>query len=117
MTCLSISSASTNTAHQLRCNQIYIAIMEDTEKYLNSILQKRMGSVINQSAASKNAHTVTRLPRQEEKIESMPTVFRKKYETVYHSQSMQQAESMARQSQALMRQSQAMGSVVFSEAE
>ena len=46
-----------------------------------------MGSVINQNAASKNAATVTRLPRQEEKLESMPTVFRKKHETVYRAES------------------------------
>ena len=59
--------------------------MDDTENYLNSILKKRIGSVVNQSGFSKNGHTVARLPQQEEKIESMPTVFRKKYETVYHN--------------------------------
>ena len=61
--------------------------MEDTEKYLNNILQKRMGSVINQSSFKNNANTVTRLPRQEEKLESMPTVFRRKHETVYRNES------------------------------
>lgn len=59
--------------------------MEETEQYLNKILQKRLGSVINQSAFTKQGSTVTRLPRQEEKIESMPTVFRKKHETIYNS--------------------------------
>jgi hypothetical protein len=38
--------------------------MDETEKYLNSILEKRLGSVINQSAYSKNSNTVTRIPRQ-----------------------------------------------------
>jgi hypothetical protein len=36
--------------------------MEDTENYLNSILQKRMGSIPNYGNFSKNANTVTRLP-------------------------------------------------------
>jgi hypothetical protein len=36
--------------------------MEDTENYLNSILQKRLGSVANYGHFSKNANTVTRLP-------------------------------------------------------
>lgn len=53
--------------------------MEQTEDYLNKILQKRLGSVINQNASIRQGSTVTRLPRQEEKIESMPTVFRKKH--------------------------------------
>ena len=53
--------------------------MDDTENYLNSILQKRMGSVPNYGAFSKNGNTVTRLPKKEEKVESMPTVFRKKH--------------------------------------
>lgn len=57
--------------------------MDETENYLNSILQKRIGSVVNTSAFTKNGNTVARLPQQEEKIESMPTVFRKKHETVY----------------------------------
>ena len=53
--------------------------MDETENYLNSILQKRIGSVVNTSAFTKNGNTVARLPQQEEKLESMPTVFRKKH--------------------------------------
>lgn len=56
--------------------------MDETEKYLNSILAKRLGSVVNQSSFTKNASTVARLPLQEEPVDKMPTVFRKKYETV-----------------------------------
>lgn len=56
-----------------------INIMDETENYLNSILQKRIGSVVNTSAFTKNGNTVARLPQQEEKLESMPTVFRKKH--------------------------------------
>jgi hypothetical protein len=58
--------------------------MDETEDYLNKILQKRLGSVINQSASIQKGSTVTRLPRQEERVESMPTVFRKKHETIYN---------------------------------
>ena len=53
--------------------------MSETEKYLNSILSKRLGSVINNGASSQNAHTVARIPLAEEPLEKMPTVFRKKY--------------------------------------
>lgn len=43
-----------------------------------------MGSVVNYgSSYNKNGQTVTRIPKKEEKIENMPTVFRKKHETVY----------------------------------
>ena len=38
--------------------------MEETENYLNKILQKRIGSVVNQSSFNKNGHTVTRVPKQ-----------------------------------------------------
>lgn len=38
--------------------------MEETENYLNNILKKRLGSVPNQGGFSKNANTVTRLPRK-----------------------------------------------------
>lgn len=63
--------------------------MDETENYLNSILQKRMGSVINTSSYNKNGYTVVRVPQQEEKIESMPTVFRKKHETIYQNSQQQ----------------------------
>jgi len=56
--------------------------MDETEKYLNSILSKRLGSVVNDGATTKNPNTVTRIPLSEEPMEKMPTVFRKKYETV-----------------------------------
>ena len=36
--------------------------MDDTESYLNSILQKRLGSIPNYG---KNGNTVTRLPKKE----------------------------------------------------
>jgi hypothetical protein len=67
--------------------------MSETEKYLNSILSKRLGSVINQAAFSKNPHTVARIPLAEEPVEKMPTVFRKQYETVILNQ-----ESVSRDS-------------------
>lgn len=38
--------------------------MDDTESYLNGILQKRIGSVVNVSAFTKNGSTVARLPQQ-----------------------------------------------------
>lgn len=57
--------------------------MDETEKYLNSILEKRLGSVINYGSMSRNGQTVTRVAKKEEHIESMPTVFRKKHETIY----------------------------------
>lgn len=38
--------------------------MDETENYLNSILQKRMGSVINTSSYNKNGYTVVRVPQQ-----------------------------------------------------
>jgi hypothetical protein len=60
---------------------------------LNSILSKRLGSVVNQSAYSKNPNTVARVPLQEEPVDKMPTVFRKKYETVLIQQ-----ETIARES-------------------
>lgn len=41
-----------------------INIMDETENYLNSILQKRIGSVVNTSAFTKNGNTVARLPQQ-----------------------------------------------------
>jgi hypothetical protein len=41
-----------------------IVIMDETENYLNSILQKRMGSVINTSSYNKNGYTVVRVPQQ-----------------------------------------------------
>ncbi len=41
-----------------------LSYMEDTEKYLNSILEKRLGSVPNHAYFSKNANTVTRLPKK-----------------------------------------------------
>ena len=56
--------------------------MSETEKYLNSILAKRLGSVVNEGATTKNPQTVTRIPLSEEPVDKMPTVFRKKYETV-----------------------------------
>ena len=39
--------------------------MSETEKYLNSILSKRLGSVINNSASTQNANTVARIPLAE----------------------------------------------------
>ena len=65
--------------------------MNETEKYLNSILSKRLGSVVNEGATTKNPNTVTRIPLSEESVDKMPTVFRKKYETVLIQQ-----ESMVR---------------------
>lgn len=53
--------------------------MDDTEEYLNNILQKRMGSIPNYGAFSKTGNAVTRIPKKEEKLESMPTVFRQKH--------------------------------------
>ena len=41
-----------------------LVIMDETENYLNSILQKRMGSVINTSSYNKNGYTVVRVPQQ-----------------------------------------------------
>ena len=38
--------------------------MDETENYLNSILEKRMGSVPNAGGFSKNGGTVTRLPKK-----------------------------------------------------
>jgi hypothetical protein len=38
--------------------------MDETEKYLNSILEKRLGSVINYGSISKNGQTVTRLVKK-----------------------------------------------------
>jgi len=65
--------------------------MNETEKYLNSILSKRLGSVVNEGASSKNPNTVTRIALSDEPVDRMPTVFRKKYETV-----LVQQESMVR---------------------
>lgn len=39
--------------------------MDETEKYLNNILEKRLGSV---PTFSKYGNTVTRIPKQEEKV-------------------------------------------------
>ena len=38
--------------------------MDDTESYLNSILKKRLGSIVNYNSSSKTAHTVSRIPKQ-----------------------------------------------------
>lgn len=38
--------------------------MDETENYLNNILQKRIGSVVNASAFTKNGNTVARIPQQ-----------------------------------------------------
>lgn len=42
--------------------------MDGAENYLNSILEKRLGSVPNYGGFSNNGNTVTRLPKQEEKL-------------------------------------------------
>ena len=69
--------------------------MNETEKYLNSILNKRLGSVVNQSAYANNASTVARIPLQEEEVAKMPTVFRKKHETVVMEQKTLARDSLA----------------------
>ena len=38
--------------------------MQETEKFLNGILEKRLGSVTNNSNFSKYGTSVTRIPRQ-----------------------------------------------------
>lgn len=58
---------------------------------MNGILEKRLGSVPNANI-SKYGTSVTRIPRQEEKVESMPTVFRKKHETTYRPPTAEQSE-------------------------
>ena len=41
------------------------SIMEDTENYLNSILEKRLGSIPTYGGFSKNGNNATRLPKRE----------------------------------------------------
>lgn len=73
--------------------------MDDTENYLNSILQKRANAVPNPYASKsrtiKQPDNITRVPIVQEKEEDMPTVFRKKVGTVLNDARSSYSQSSA----------------------
>jgi hypothetical protein len=75
----------TNLKIIIKLNLNNLTIMQKTQTYLTSILEKRMGLIPNYTPFAKTITSPLQTPHKQPKLSSMPNIFRNRIENIHQT--------------------------------